>query len=123
MSSFNCPLTLELLRDPVICSDGHTYERTAIESWLKDNGRSPLTNLSLSTRNLIPNIALRNDILESKQKSIRTIAATATAAAATPTVAPAAAVTAKNMQKWTPEDHRLMIQLRAKGWSNDGKQF
>ena len=26
-----CPLTLELMVDPVVCADGHTYERFAIE--------------------------------------------------------------------------------------------
>jgi hypothetical protein len=29
--SFCCPVTDEVMIDPVICSDGHTYERAAIE--------------------------------------------------------------------------------------------
>ena len=50
------------MEDPVICCDGHTYERHAIEMWLRSNSRSPKTNQPLSSRDLIPNHALRNSI-------------------------------------------------------------
>ena len=30
---FLCPITQEVMDDPVITSDGHTYERVAIEQW------------------------------------------------------------------------------------------
>ena len=30
---FVCPITYELLREPVVGSDGHTYEKEAIEKW------------------------------------------------------------------------------------------
>jgi hypothetical protein len=59
---FVCPVTLQLLRDPVIASDGHTYERDAIERWLQLSSRSPKTNLPLDRRQLTPNVALRNII-------------------------------------------------------------
>merc|ERR1711964_274552 len=36
-----CPITMMLMTDPVIAADGHSYERTAIEKWLKDNDTSP----------------------------------------------------------------------------------
>ncbi len=33
------------MRDPVILiADGHSYERKAIEDWLQQSNRSPLTN-------------------------------------------------------------------------------
>jgi len=32
-----CPITQELMNNPVIAADGHTYERVAIERWLKTN--------------------------------------------------------------------------------------
>jgi hypothetical protein len=60
--SFCCPVTDEVMIDPVICSDGHTYERAAIEQWLQRSNRSPMTNLELANRTLIPNVALRNTI-------------------------------------------------------------
>jgi len=37
-----CPITHELMVDPVTAKDGHTYERTAIERWLDCNPNSPL---------------------------------------------------------------------------------
>ena len=39
-----CPITLEIFRDPVVASDGHTYERKAIEEWIQKNGTSPITS-------------------------------------------------------------------------------
>ena len=54
--------TKEIMEDPVICSDGHTYEKHAIETWLRSNSRSPKTNQQLSSRTLIPNHALRSTI-------------------------------------------------------------
>ena len=32
-----CPISMEIMRDPVICADGHTYERADIEAWLANN--------------------------------------------------------------------------------------
>jgi len=31
---FLCPITVNLLRDPVVAADGHTYERQALEMWI-----------------------------------------------------------------------------------------
>ena len=28
-----CPISMEIMRDPAIAADGHTYERAEIESW------------------------------------------------------------------------------------------
>jgi len=59
MDAFLCPITREIMEDPVICCDGHTYERNAIETWLRSNSRSPKTNQALNSRELIPNHTLR----------------------------------------------------------------
>jgi hypothetical protein len=32
-SSFFCPITLEMMQNPVSTVDGHTYEKVAIEQW------------------------------------------------------------------------------------------
>lgn len=64
-SSFNCPVTMELMEDPVVCADGHTYERSAIEAWLHvhgSNSTSPVTGLPLAHTHLVPNFALRSSI-------------------------------------------------------------
>lgn len=45
---FRCSITHQLMNDPVICSDGNSYERAAILRWLDDTPRSPLTNLPMN---------------------------------------------------------------------------
>jgi len=59
-----CPITQEIMEDPVVCSDGHSYERAAITQWLLSRDTSPATNTSLLHRNVVPNYALRNLIAE-----------------------------------------------------------
>jgi hypothetical protein len=44
---FVCPITHELLVDPVVAADGYMYERKAIESWLAISSNSPATNKPL----------------------------------------------------------------------------
>jgi Mg-chelatase subunit ChlD len=73
--SFKCPITHEIMKDPVMCDDGHTYERTAIARWLETHSTSPMTNIRIS-HNLVSNHSLRNSIEEflgtSTQPSIHT---------------------------------------------------
>ncbi|KOO29539.1 ubox-containing protein [Chrysochromulina tobinii] len=56
-----CPITYSLPFDPVIVEDGKVYERSAIEEWLKQKGRSPLTNLPMGTK-LLPAMHVKNMI-------------------------------------------------------------
>ena len=63
-SIFKCPITHNIMNDPVICSDGQTYERSAIQTWLASNNTSPYTGAKLDNKVLIPNIALRQAIEE-----------------------------------------------------------
>jgi hypothetical protein len=57
--AFLCPIGLEVMRDPVICSDGHSYERENIERWLRNCRRSPKTNETLRSGRIVVNHALR----------------------------------------------------------------
>jgi U-box domain len=68
-SPFECPITLATMSDPVVCADGQTYEREAIQAWL-DAGKttSPLTGAPLEHHLLVSNYALRTMILEKAQK-------------------------------------------------------
>ena len=61
--SFICCISYEVMTDPVICADGHTYEKKNIETWLLQSNRSPKTNLVLEHKGLIPNFALK-ELLE-----------------------------------------------------------
>ena len=65
-NNFKCPITHDIMRDPVIAADGHSYEREAIERWLtmhrEQNPRSPMGAGPLQHRSLQANIALRGAI-------------------------------------------------------------
>ncbi|CAM4758295.1 unnamed protein product [Rotaria magnacalcarata] len=56
---FLCPITHELMRDPVCASDGYTYERKAIEEWLAKKPTSPIMNLSIKGTQLYSNKILK----------------------------------------------------------------
>ncbi|KAL6128713.1 hypothetical protein ACLB2K_072068 [Fragaria x ananassa] len=64
-SYFICPIFQEVMQDPHVASDGFTYEAEALRGWL-DSGHdtSPMTNLKLEHKNLVPNHALRSAIQE-----------------------------------------------------------
>jgi hypothetical protein len=55
--------------DPCVASDGYTYDRKAIEMWLSMNDKSPMTNLQLLNKNLIPNHSLRSAITDWRSRS------------------------------------------------------
>ncbi|GFP82916.1 U-box domain-containing protein 3 [Phtheirospermum japonicum] len=59
-SYFRCPLSLELMWDPVIVASGQTYERASVQKWL-DHGleRCPKTGYKLSHKNLTPNYTVK----------------------------------------------------------------
>ncbi|KAL8205171.1 hypothetical protein R6Q57_008722 [Mikania cordata] len=62
---FRCPISLELMRDPVIVGTGQTYDRSSIESWVATgNTTCPVTRLPLTDIILIPNHTLRRLIQE-----------------------------------------------------------
>lgn len=57
---FRCPISLELMRDPVAVCTGQTYDRSSIESWVATgNTTCPVTRLQLTDFTLIPNHTLR----------------------------------------------------------------
>ena len=55
---FICPITYELMREPVVASDGHTYEKSAIEKWLKTSHTSPRNGDPIDGT-IIPNYNLK----------------------------------------------------------------
>ncbi|XP_050219208.1 U-box domain-containing protein 21-like [Mercurialis annua] len=60
---FICPISLDLMKDPVTLSSGITYDRENIESWLEDgNFMCPVSNQMLNSFDQIPNHTLREMI-------------------------------------------------------------
>ncbi|CAA2986927.1 U-box domain-containing 18-like [Olea europaea subsp. europaea] len=58
-----CPITLEIMIDPVTISTGHTYDRSSIMKWFKSgNHTCPKTGERLISVDLVPNLAVKRII-------------------------------------------------------------
>ncbi|GFY95716.1 plant U-Box 15 [Actinidia rufa] len=69
-NEFLCPISLEIMTDPVIVATGQTYERESIQKWLDSDHRTcPKTGQVLAHLSLAPNVALRNLIMQWCQKN------------------------------------------------------
>ncbi|KZV52125.1 U-box domain-containing protein 19-like [Dorcoceras hygrometricum] len=57
---FLCPISLELMTDPVTVSTGQTYDRASIQKWLRSgNMLCPVTGEHLTSTEMVPNTSLR----------------------------------------------------------------
>jgi len=56
---FLCPITMEVMKEPWMDSDGNSYEKEAIFQWVQVNQNSPITRNPMSLSNLVPNRALK----------------------------------------------------------------
>ncbi|CAF1815379.1 hypothetical protein HID58_058985 [Brassica napus] len=58
---FICPISLEIMKDPVIVSTGITYDRDSIEKWLFSAKKNscPVTKQDITDADLTPNHTLR----------------------------------------------------------------
>jgi len=64
---YACPISLAIMRDPVVTDDGQSYERTEIKAWFKSQreANEPLTSplrAPLTSAQLVPNHSLRRAI-------------------------------------------------------------
>ncbi|VAI28241.1 unnamed protein product [Triticum turgidum subsp. durum] len=58
---FRCPISLELMKDPVIVATGQTYERSCIEKWLASGHHTcPTTQQRMANTTLTANYVLRS---------------------------------------------------------------
>ena len=72
---FVCPISMEMMTDPVVTSAGNTYDRQHIEQWLISNNTDPLTNIIIEPY-LFPNILIKKLIrtyIENEQKKLQEI--------------------------------------------------
>jgi hypothetical protein len=60
--SFLCPISQEIMQDPVITPNGISYERKTIINWLEKNSVCPITKKPLNKEQLITNYALKQAI-------------------------------------------------------------
>ncbi|GLT86432.1 hypothetical protein SLE2022_045730 [Rubroshorea leprosula] len=63
VDDLRCPISLELMSDPVTLSTGHTYDRGSIMKWFRSgNATCPKTGERLTTTEFVPNLAIRGII-------------------------------------------------------------
>jgi hypothetical protein len=73
---YACPISLVIMRDPVVTDDGQSYERTEIEAWFKTQreANEPLTSplrAPLKSSELVPNHSLRRAIEAAVQAQLK----------------------------------------------------
>lgn len=69
-SMFICGITQEVMQDPVCAADNHTYERAAIEAWLREHNTSPITRERLANNQLRPNHLVKSAIAEAHERGM-----------------------------------------------------
>jgi hypothetical protein len=68
MQSFQCPITHQIMRDPVMTPDGMAFDRKAIVSWIKRHQRHPVTGAAIGVAELVECRLLREAINEYLEK-------------------------------------------------------
>ena len=48
-----------VMEEPMTAADGHTYEGSALQQWLKQHSTSPVTGSSLAHNQMVPNLVLK----------------------------------------------------------------
>ena len=67
-----CPITRQIMIEPVVDALGNTYDKEAIQAWLKTKkNTSPKTNQELPNQNLTPNNSIKAEITEYKEEKIK----------------------------------------------------
>lgn len=62
-SSYYCPISMDIMVEPVMIATGQTYDKDFIEKWLSQGHRTcPVTGQRLRHLELTPNFALRSAI-------------------------------------------------------------
>ena len=72
-----CPITREIMVEPVVDALGNTYDKAAIKEWLETNDTSPKTKMQLPqspdgnlNKTLTPNTIIKTEITEYKKEKI-----------------------------------------------------
>lgn len=70
----HCPITHEIMTDPVTTALGQTYERSAIEHWFQQgNSTDPITNEILHDKKLTTNFLVKSIIEQYRQNQLHFI--------------------------------------------------
>lgn len=111
-----CPITKEVMADPVVDAEGNSFERSAIVEWLLKNEHSPLTRTPMRVEQLAPNRSLREAIEAAA-------AAGATGAPPRPERKPEAASRASMAAVLEEQDAQFVIESKVSVDPDDGKRM
>jgi len=67
IEAFHCPISQELIVEPVSSKYGHLYEKAEIERWVNKYKTCPMTNQPLELSDLYPQFAVKAAIAEYKK--------------------------------------------------------
>jgi hypothetical protein len=65
---YMCPISGEMMKDPVMTKNGHNYERKEIEEWIEKSGTDPQDRSELRKSDLRPNRQLKEAIERHKKE-------------------------------------------------------
>ena len=60
--AFTCPITSEIIKEPVTSKYGHLFEKHAIEQWIDKNHKCPMTQKPLERTDLFAQFAVKSAI-------------------------------------------------------------
>jgi hypothetical protein len=59
-----CPISRNIMSNPVIISTGQIYDKQAISDWFKNNDTCPITRIRVATKDTFPVVYLKDEIME-----------------------------------------------------------
>lgn len=62
IANYTCPISFEIMVDPVVTKEGYSFERNAILKWLETHTTCPLSRFPLNASDLVPNKSLKQNI-------------------------------------------------------------
>ncbi|CAO2047571.1 unnamed protein product [Urochloa humidicola] len=121
---FLCPISLDLMRDPVTAPTGITYDRASVEGWLeRGHSTCPVTGRLLRAEDLIPNHATRRMIQEwcvaNRALGVERVPTPRVPVSATDAAELLAAVSAAARRGDGPACRQLVAKARALGKESD----
>jgi hypothetical protein len=63
-----CPISGEIMQNPVNVDNGDSFDEKSIAQWLSNNNTNPMTGEILENKKLTPNLALRRIIIRELEK-------------------------------------------------------
>jgi len=64
LNAITGPISMEIMKDPVVIASGSTYERSEITNWFQEHDTDPISNVTLKNKKMTPNLSMKSQIKE-----------------------------------------------------------